>query len=102
MSTWVDVIEATKIAAGEKKAFVIDNTPILIINVDNEYYAIRNQCTHEDFPLIEGEIENDQIICPLHGARFCFKTGEVKAPPAFENIETFSTRVIENRLQIKK
>jgi len=101
MSIWVDVIEIAKIAAGEKKAFVINNTPVLIIQADNAYYAIRNQCTHEDFPLLEGEIENDQIICPFHGARFCFKTGEVKAPPAFENIDTFPTRIIEERLQIK-
>ncbi len=100
MSTWVDVCDIKTLAGTQKKAFVIQNTPILIIHVDNTYYAIKNQCTHENFPLAEGEIENDQIICPFHGAKFCFKTGEVTAPPAFENLETFALRVVDNIIQI--
>jgi len=100
MSRWVDVCDTTTLFQEQKKAFVIENIPVLIIHIDDTYYAIKNQCTHENFPLTDGEIEKDQIICPFHGAKFCFKTGEVTAPPAFDNIETFPVRVLNGQLQI--
>ncbi|MGZ8215504.1 MAG: Rieske 2Fe-2S domain-containing protein, partial [Methylosarcina sp.] len=43
----------------------------------------------------------DEIICPRHGARFCVKTGEVKAPPAYEDIASFPVRIENGRVQVR-
>jgi 3-phenylpropionate/trans-cinnamate dioxygenase ferredoxin component len=71
----------------------IEDDSILLIQLNNAYYAIKNRCTHQDAPLDGGEIEGDEIICPLHGARFCIKTGEATLPPAYEPVETFPTKL---------
>ena len=50
-------------------------------------------CSHDQFTLEGGTISNSCITCPYHGAEFSLKTGEVLAPPAFEPIRCYPTRV---------
>ena len=96
MSTWHKVAKITDIASGQMKAFDVEDESILIINLYDKFYAIRDQCTHADTPLDGGEIEGDEIICPLHGARFCIPTGRVTAPPAYEDVQTFAVKVVDD------
>ena len=90
---WYQVATINEISAGEYKAVFAGDEDILLIYLDNQYYAIEDRCTHQDTPLDGGELENDQIICPLHGASFCIKTGKATAPPAYEDVKTYSTKV---------
>jgi 3-phenylpropionate/trans-cinnamate dioxygenase ferredoxin subunit len=46
-------------------------------------------------------LENGEIICPRHGARFCIKTGDVKSPPAYEGVESYAVRIENNIVQIQ-
>lgn len=100
MPKWIYFARTNEIPPGGHKAITVDGIPIVLFNLENEYYAIENRCTHEDFPLSEGPIINGQITCPLHGARFNIKTGEVTAPPAFEDVATFPVRIIEDKIQV--
>ena len=43
---------------------------ILIANVGGRYYAVSNICTHEGAKLHEGKLNNNELICPCHGARW--------------------------------
>lgn len=101
MSNWIDIATVTDFPVGSRKIISIGNLSILLFNINHEYYAIRNQCTHENYPLAEATLEGDILTCPLHGAQFCIKTGEVKAPPAFEDLETYPIRVENQMIQIK-
>jgi len=61
----------------------VNDTPIAIFNVNGEYYAIGDTCTHEDFSLSEGEVFEDATVeCALHGSRFDLRTGEALSLPA--------------------
>jgi 3-phenylpropionate/trans-cinnamate dioxygenase ferredoxin subunit len=68
-----------------------------VYNVDGEFYAIEDRCTHDDGPLAEGEFECDDrrcvAICPRHGARFDIRTGEALTLPAYLPVATFPVRV---------
>ncbi len=102
MEDWINVAPAESFVSGEKFLFDLDEaTRVIIVKLDNDFYAIEDLCTHDHVPLEEGEIEGDEIICPYHGARFCLKTGEVKAPPAYENITSFPVRVENDMVQIR-
>lgn len=100
MAEWLDVIQESELPEGSRRVFLLQETSILLFNIEKQYYAIHNQCTHAELPLEEGEIEKDIITCPYHGAKFCIKTGEVKGPPAFENLMTYPTRVKNGIIQI--
>jgi len=93
MTTWYKVAKVGDIAPGSYKAVFAGDEEILLINLDEHYYAIEDKCTHQEAPLDGGELEGDQIICPLHGASFCVKTGEVTAPPAYEDVPTYPTKI---------
>lgn len=101
MAEWIDVIQESEFPSTGRKAFVIDGVSIVIFKLNNDYFAIHNQCTHEDFPLDDGDIEDDLIICPRHGAKFCIRTGEVRAAPAFEDVAIYPLRIENNIIQIK-
>lgn len=101
MSDWIDAGPVDAIAPGEYTVVEADDTSIAVVNLDGMFYAIENVCTHDGETLTGGEIEGDDIICPRHGASFCIRTGEVTAPPAYEDIATFPVRIREGRIETR-
>lgn len=74
---------------------------IVLARRDGKVYALEDCCSHEQFPLSEGEVTGDQLTCTLHGARFDLETGEAKALPAVMPVPTFDTRVEGDEIQVK-
>lgn len=74
--------------------------PIAVFNLDDNFYAIKDVCTHDGGELASGTLDGDQIICPRHGSRFCIRTGEVLSPPAYEDVETFPTQIVDRTVQV--
>lgn len=93
MSDWLDVAPVEDFLSGTCRVVTTDDAPIVVVNIDGRYYAVQNTCTHEYAELSGGKLEGDEIICPLHGARFSVVTGAVLAPPAYENLKTFPVRL---------
>ena len=60
-----------------------------------------NTCTHRGGPLCEGTIEGDEVECPWHGAHFSIKTGDVKAPPAMDNVVHYPVQVSGDDIEIE-
>lgn len=79
----VEVAPESDIQPGQSACVIVDDTPIAIFNVNGEFYAIGDTCTHEDFSLSEGEVFDDATVeCALHGSRFDLRTGEALSLPA--------------------
>lgn len=101
MSDWVDVAAADEFPPGTSKVVDVDGARVAVFNLDGEYYAIEDICTHDGGELADGEVEGDVIICPRHGARFSIRTGAVLAPPAYEPVATFPVRVEAGQVQVR-
>jgi nitrite reductase/ring-hydroxylating ferredoxin subunit len=82
-----------EVAPGEMISVDVNGEQVLLCNVDGEFYAVHDECTHERFPLTEGTLEGCAVVCALHGARFSLETGEVLAPPALVPVKTYEVRV---------
>jgi 3-phenylpropionate/trans-cinnamate dioxygenase ferredoxin subunit len=93
MSEFVKVAKTSDIPPGGVKSFVVDNEVIAICHVDGNFYAIKDECTHMEYPLSDGLLEGETITCAYHGARFNVRTGEVICMPAVEPVETFKVKV---------
>ncbi len=94
------VCHADELPPGERLFITIGDLPVVIFNIAGESYAIEDLCTHDDGPLGEGEIEDHEIICPRHGARFDIRTGEVLALPAVKGVASFPVRVKDGMVEI--
>ena len=101
MSTWISVLSVDDTENGQHRVVDIDDTEVVIFKVDNDFFAIENVCSHDGGEIASGILENGEIICPRHGARFCIKTGDVKSPPAYEGVESYAVRIENNIVQIQ-
>ena len=88
-----------------------EGRPVLLVQVDGKVYAMDAVCSHVGCALLT-EVEGSAAICPLHGARFDVRTGEMveqphvrpEAPCAQEErklpLRTYPVRVNEGFLEI--
>ena len=89
---WKRVCRTDEIAEGSARQIKGDN-PIAVFHVGNEFFATDDTCTHAKFSLAEGYVEGDEVVCALHEARFCLRTGRVLSPPAIVPLRTYPVRV---------
>jgi 3-phenylpropionate/trans-cinnamate dioxygenase ferredoxin subunit len=101
MTDWIDVAAPEDIAPGTARVVDVDGVMVAVINLDGEFYAIEDVCTHDGGELASGCIEGEEIVCPRHGARFNIKTGAVTAPPAYEDVDTLPVRVEGGVVQVR-
>ena len=93
MSEWVLVARVGEIAPGQYRLIEIDEVPIAVFNLEGEFFAIEDICTHDGGVLTGGSIEGCQIECPRHGARFDIRTGAALTAPAYEPTATFPIKI---------
>ncbi|HYQ96514.1 MAG TPA: non-heme iron oxygenase ferredoxin subunit [Candidatus Eisenbacteria bacterium] len=97
---YVRVGKVSDIPVGRAEVFDVDDRKIAVFRLEDGFYAIEDICTHDGGPLAEGEIEEDQVICPRHGARFNIRTGAALTLPAVTPVESYPVRVDGNELFI--
>jgi nitrite reductase/ring-hydroxylating ferredoxin subunit len=100
LGRWVRVATAGDIGAGEGLRVEIDDEPIAIWNVDGEYYATTDTCSHEESSLTEGDLWGGVIECALHGAQFDVRTGDVLSLPAIFPIATYPVKVEDGEVYL--
>lgn len=68
---------------------------VLITTGDGGYYALQDECSHEEYPLSDGELmdDNERLECIYHGAKFNVKTGKAVALPAIKPVPAYDVRV---------
>ena len=101
MAEFHKVASTSEILDGEVKAFVVENVSIAICNRNNNFYAFRDECSHEAFPLSDGYLEGDNIACMYHGAEFDITTGEALCLPAIEPIEVYELKIDGDDILVK-
>jgi 3-phenylpropionate/trans-cinnamate dioxygenase ferredoxin component len=91
-----------EIPPGEVKIVRAGELAIGVYNLNGEYYAIEDRCSHDDGPLAEGDFEPEEgvAICPRHGSRFDIRTGRPLTLPAYLPVETFEVKVEDGVVKV--
>ena len=90
---WIRVAAADEVPPDGLKAVQTDGGPIVLVNVDGHIYALEDRCSHQDYPLSAGELEDGELECAFHGARFDVCTGRATQLPAVVPVRTFPVEV---------
>ncbi len=74
---------------GEMTTATVNGVDIMLCQVEGQFYAVQDQCTHARQKLSGGRLRGFQVSCPLHGARFDVRTGACLAAPATRPVKTY-------------
>ena len=93
LENWIKVAARADVAPGAVVGVKAGDLDIAVYNIDGQFYATDNICTHAQALLSDGWLEGDIIECPLHGGSFEVKTGKGVAAPVTCDLKTFPVRV---------
>jgi nitrite reductase/ring-hydroxylating ferredoxin subunit len=86
---------------GALKAARLDGLAVVLCNVEGAIFAVEDNCSHQHFPLSEGDLEDETLTCAWHGAAFDIRTGDALQLPAVEPVRTFEVRVEDGRVWVR-
>jgi 3-phenylpropionate/trans-cinnamate dioxygenase ferredoxin subunit len=98
----VDVAPVDELPPGSVKIVRAGQVAVGVYNLDGEYCAIEDRCSHDDGPLAEGEFDPEErvVICPRHGSKFDICSGRPLSLPAYEPVETFPVVVEDGWVKV--
>jgi 3-phenylpropionate/trans-cinnamate dioxygenase ferredoxin subunit len=82
--------------SGQARRFEVAGVRIALVRIDDEFYALGDRCSHEDYSLAEGEVwvPEREIECPRHGSTFDLLTGEPCSLPATTPVPVFEIEIV--------
>jgi len=93
--TSLTVCKVDDVKPGSAKRFDVDGHRLCIVRIGDDWYAIADECSHEDYSLSEGDVWEDEceIECPKHGSTFSLTTGEPQTLPATQPVPVYEVRI---------
>jgi 3-phenylpropionate/trans-cinnamate dioxygenase ferredoxin subunit len=72
----------------------IDGDAVAVVRAGvAEVYAIRDECSHDQVALSDGEVDGATIECWLHGSIFDLRNGKPTCLPANKPVPVYAVRV---------
>ena len=94
--------KTTDITSGQMKKVSVDEIEVVILNMDGNYLAIDDTCTHAGGSLSEGKLDGSTIICDWHGAQFDCKNGKlIKFPAKINDLRTYKIVIESDKIFVE-
>jgi 3-phenylpropionate/trans-cinnamate dioxygenase ferredoxin component len=93
MSDYRRACPVADVPEGTATRCVIDGLAVAVVHTEGEFYAIRDECSHAEIPLSEGEIDGTTLECWLHGSRFDLVTGRPTGLPATVPVPVYPVKI---------
>lgn len=98
MTDWKRVASVTDVKPGSVIQVKFGDELVALANVEGEFFAVSDVCSHEYVLLHDGYVDGDEIECPEHGSVFSLRTGEVHNLPATQPIPVFAVKVEDDEI----
>jgi len=99
--TWQEAARTSEFAEEDRKEIELGGEQIGLFKLeDGTFAAVSVWCSHQQMSLMTGFVDEDQIMCPIHGALFDLRTGEHLSPPAVRPIKTYEVKVEDDTLYV--
>jgi 3-phenylpropionate/trans-cinnamate dioxygenase ferredoxin subunit len=98
----IRVCSTEDIPKGTAVSADVDGTQVAVVHADDGmFYAVYDECSHEQIALSEGEIDGCTLECWLHGSRFDLRTGEPTGLPATEPVPVYPVEVHDGDIYVE-
>ena len=85
---------------GKPFAVEVDDVEIVLVRQGQTVHALRDECSHAELPLSEGELTGKGLECWLHGSCFDLRTGMPSAPPATEPVDVYPVTITAGQVLV--
>jgi nitrite reductase/ring-hydroxylating ferredoxin subunit len=100
MPDFVPVAAAAEIPPGTAARVLVGDTPVAIYNVDGQFFATGDICSHAHASLSEGPLTGHVIECTRHGAKFDVRDGRQLCFPAVRPVKSYAVRVEDGQIYV--
>jgi 3-phenylpropionate/trans-cinnamate dioxygenase ferredoxin component len=103
MPELIDICPLDALPPGAMRLVEWEDLEIAVVNCAGDVLAIEDRCSHDDGPLVEGELDQDTctVECPRHGSRFDLRTGRPLTLPAYQPVDTFPVSVENGMIRVE-
>jgi 3-phenylpropionate/trans-cinnamate dioxygenase ferredoxin component len=103
MAEIIDVCPVSELPPGGMRLVEWEDLEIAVFNCNGEILAIEDRCSHDNGPLVEGELSQDDctVECPRHGSRFDIRTGKPLTLPAYVPVDTFPVTIADDTIKLE-
>jgi 3-phenylpropionate/trans-cinnamate dioxygenase ferredoxin component len=83
------------LAPSTTRRFDVGEHRIALVRIEDDFYALGDRCSHEDYSLSEGQVldEECELECWKHGSTFDLLTGEPRSLPATKPVPVYQVKV---------
>ncbi|MGH3863038.1 non-heme iron oxygenase ferredoxin subunit [Actinokineospora sp.] len=85
---------------GKPHAVEVDDVAVVLVRQGDEVHALRDECSHAELALSEGEMTRKGLECWLHGSCFDLRTGAPSAPPATEPVDVYAVTIVAGDVHV--
>lgn len=100
-SGWVSIDEARTLDDESALHLDLGRHEVCVVRSLGRIHAIRDECTHGQVPLSEGDVESGYVECWLHGSLFDLATGIPTGPPATEPVTVYPVRINGDQIEVR-
>jgi len=74
--------------------------PVCLARSRGSVHALLDECSHGQVALSDGDVENGQVECWLHGSRFDLTTGAPTGLPAIRPVAVYPVRITDGDIEV--
>ncbi|NJD19857.1 MAG: non-heme iron oxygenase ferredoxin subunit [Gemmatimonadetes bacterium] len=100
MPELIKVASLSQVPPGTLKGVMAGMQPVVLANVEGTVYALEDQCSHQEYPLADGELDGGDVLCVHHGARFDARSGRNKGLPAIRPVKVFPVEIRDGDIYV--
>jgi nitrite reductase/ring-hydroxylating ferredoxin subunit len=99
-NTFQPVLALAEVRKGRMRSCRLADREVVVCHTRDGVFTVDNICTHALARMSEGYLKGTRLTCPLHGATFDVRTGEVLGGPAQAPLTAYQTRVVNGVVEI--
>jgi 3-phenylpropionate/trans-cinnamate dioxygenase ferredoxin subunit len=103
VSEIIEICPTSELPPGAMRLVEWEDLEIGVFNCAGTIYAIEDRCSHDNGPLVEGELDQERctIECPRHGSLFDLRSGKPLTLPAYVPVDTFPVIVDDDTIKLE-
>ena len=98
---WIDLCATAEVDEEEPFFTQGGGRELMVTRVGEAFSVFTDSCPHIGASMMGAMVEDGHVECPLHGACFDARTGEVSDGPTDKNLQCHDSRIEGDRIFVK-